>query len=102
MTETLAGATGVLRGAAETLAGASARLVMLDPGGHAFGAGGPGRLGDVGRELYLHWQRALDARAREAAAHSGRLDEAADALARAAGGYVDVDDVAGRSQPEVG
>jgi hypothetical protein len=102
MTETLASATSLLRGAAETLAGASARLVMVDPGSHAFGAGGPGRLGDVGRELYLHWQRALDARAHEAAVHGARLDEAADAVARAAGGYADVDDVAGRGHPEVG
>ena len=102
MSETLASATRSLRDAAETLSAANARLVRLDPGAVAFGAGGPGRLGELGGHLYLRWQRALDARAREAAEHGARLDEVADALARAAAGYAEIDDTARRHHPEVG
>lgn len=101
MSETLSGAVGALRRASELLGEAGGRLTALDPGADAFGAGGPGRLGDVGRDLHLRWQRALDTRVREAAAHAARLDETAEAVARAAGGYSDVDDSARRRQPEV-
>jgi len=101
MSETLSGAAGMLRLASEVLGGAGARLGTHDPGARAFGADGSGRLGELGRALHHHWQRALDARAREAAAHSARLDDASDTLARTADGYTGTDDQARRSQPEV-
>src|SRR5688572_26323649 len=101
MIQTLAGAISALRQAGEMLAESSGRFTAVDPGPAAFGAAGPGRLGDLGRDLYLQWQRALDARAREAAAHGARLAEAADAVARASGTYYDTDESARRSQPEV-
>lgn len=98
MSETLAGAAAALRGASELLATAAARLGGHDPGATAFGAHGPGRLGELGRELYGHWQRAMDARVREAAAHGARLEQTADAVARVAAGYAEVDDAARRRQ----
>jgi len=100
MSETLSGAVTALRQASEMLGNASERLAMLDPGAAAFGAGGPGRLGDLGRELYGQWHRALDVRVREAAAHGARLAEISDAVARASAAYSDVDDSARRQQPE--
>jgi hypothetical protein len=42
------------------------------------------------------WQRGLDARAREAAAHGARLTDAADALAQTAAAYAELDDAARR------
>ncbi len=71
-----------------------AGLATLDPGAATFGGDGPGVLGELGRDLHHHWQRALDARAREAAAHGARLDDAADVVARAAADYADTDDTA--------
>ena len=101
MSETLADTVGALRRAGDTLADAGNRLLTVEPGAEMFGAGRPGQLGELGRDLYRQWQGALDARGREAAAHSARLREAADAVSIAASAYRDVDDTARRHQPEV-
>jgi Excreted virulence factor EspC, type VII ESX diderm len=91
MNETLAGTVSLLRRAATTVTEAGARIGGYDPGPRAFGADGPGDLGELGRQLHQRWLRALDARAREAAALGARLDDAADALVRAAASYADAD-----------
>jgi hypothetical protein len=101
MSETLSGTVSALRQAENTLAGAEDRLLTLAPGAEAFGAGGPGRLGELGRDLHRRWQLAIEARGREAAAHAGRLQETADAVSRAARGYGDVDASARQRHPEV-
>jgi hypothetical protein len=101
MSQTLSGAVVALRAAGELLGEAGRQLTAVDPGSRAFGASGPGRFGDVGRDLYLEWQRALDARVREALAHAARLEDLAGAVARAAGGYLNIDDGARRRLPEV-
>ena len=80
-----------LRHAADLLDEAGRRLGVADPGPTAFGAGGLGVLGDVGREAHLRWQAALDARSREAAAHAARLHEAADLVARTVATLADAD-----------
>ncbi|MFC7482269.1 hypothetical protein ACFQX7_22740 [Luedemannella flava] len=49
----------------------------------------------------MRWRDALDARAREAAAHGARATELGDTLARVAAGYTDVDDGASKRKPEV-
>jgi hypothetical protein len=100
MTETVSGAVSALRATAEMLDEANRALPTADPGATAFGAGGPGRLGDAGRDLYLLWQRTLDTRAREAAAHGARLQDLA---AQAAGGLHEVNQKAHQNakQPEV-
>jgi hypothetical protein len=102
MSETLAGTVHALRLAGDAVADAGSRLLASAPGPAAFGAGGPGQLGELGADLYRLWQNAVEARAREAAAHAARLHEAADAVSTAAGGYGDVDEAARRAQPEVG
>ena len=86
---------------AQTLSEAHGRIGALDPGARAFGVTGAGRLGDLGHDLYLLTQRALDARAREASAHATRLHDLADLVGRASGGYADIDESARRGQPEV-
>jgi hypothetical protein len=101
MMQTLTGAAASLRHTAEALGEASGRIATLDPGARVFGAAGAGRLGDLGQDLYLLGQRALDARAREASAQAARIHEVADLVARASGGYGDIDESARRSQPEV-
>jgi len=101
MSETLPEAAEALRRAGELVGGAGARLGTHDPGSRAFGGDGAGSLGELGRALHHQWQRALDARAREAAAHGARLDDAGETVARAAGGYADTEDSARRNQPEV-
>ena len=101
MSETLAGTVSGLRRAAQTLADCGDRLLAVDPGAASFGAGGPGQLGELGREMYRQWQRAVDARGREAAAHGARLHEVAAAVTNAAGAYSEVDDATRRHQPEV-
>jgi hypothetical protein len=97
MNETLSGAVAAIRGTGDLLGDAGQRLPAADPGPSAFGAGGPGRLGDVGRDLYLQWQRGLDARAREAQAHAWRVYELADLADRATGGFTEANETA-RSQ----
>jgi hypothetical protein len=98
---TLSGSIAALRQAGSLLSEAAAGVAAADPGPRAFGADHPGRLGELGRALHQHWQRALDTRAREAAAHGARLDEAADLLARVVVGYADIDESARRAHPEV-
>jgi hypothetical protein len=78
------------------LTAAAAALPVADPGASAFGGGATGRLGELGRELHRGYVAALDARAREAAAHGARLSAAADSLARAAAAYADTDEAARR------
>ncbi|GAA1761860.1 hypothetical protein [Luedemannella helvata] len=101
MSETLSGAAGALRAAGAALTGAASRLPLADPGAGAFGGHGPGQLGDLGRALHAHWQGALDARAREAAAHGARVTDLAATLGRVASGYTTVDDDASKRAPEV-
>jgi hypothetical protein len=98
MNETLSGAVAALRGTADVFGEAGQRLTTVDPGASAFGAGGPGRLGEVGRDLYFQWQRAVDARAREAQAHASRIYELAGLVERVAGGLTEANDSA-RSRP---
>jgi hypothetical protein len=72
---------------AEDVSTAAARLGLADPGARAFGADGPGSLGELGRTLRVTWTSALAAREREAAAHGARLTDLAGALGQAADGY---------------
>jgi hypothetical protein len=85
------GTDSSLRQAAELLDEAGRRLSVLDPGPTAFGAGGLGVLGDVGREAHRRWLAALDARSREAAAHAVRLHEVADLVTRTVSALADAD-----------
>ena len=96
----LSSAVVALRDASAQLDAGGACLRGLDPGAPTFGAG-PGRLGELGQDLYRQWQRAVDARSREAQAHAARLTEAADAVQRAGAGYAEMDDNAQRRHPEV-
>jgi hypothetical protein len=100
MSETLAGAATALRRTGDLFGEAAAGLAVLDPGADAF-ASGPGRLGDLGRDLHAQFQSALDARSREARSHATRLVEAGDVVARAAAGYAEMDDGARRRHREV-
>lgn len=97
MNETLSGAVVAIRVTGDLLGESGQQLPAVDPGADAFGAGGPGRLGDVGRDLYLQWQRGLEARVREAQAHAARVQEYADLVSRTAGSFADANDSA-RSQ----
>ena len=97
MSETLSGAVTAIRTTGDLLGDAGLHLLAVDPGATAFGAAGPGRLGDVGRDLYLQWQRGLDARSREAIAHAARVHELANLATAAAGGFADANESA-RSQ----
>jgi hypothetical protein len=90
-----------LAAAGAELATAAAALPGHDPGADAFGAAATGRLGALGRELHRAYLVALDARAREASAHAARLTATAEALARAATGYVAADDAARLRHGEV-
>lgn len=97
----LSAAAGALRASAETLGAAGHRMGALDLDLRAFGATGPGRLGDLGHDLHLLWRGAVDARVAEASAHAARLYEAAEALGRAGGEYAGTDEAARRGQTEV-
>lgn len=101
MSQTLSGAVSALRHAGGTLTEAGARISGLDPGARAFGGDAAGQLGELGRALHLTWQRGLDARAREAAAHGARLNDAADVLGQSAAAYAELDDSARRQHGEV-
>lgn len=67
-----------------------------DPG---LGAAGPGRLGDLTRDLRDQWIVATAARSEEATAAATRLAETADRLRAAAGRYQDTDHAARQRQP---
>ncbi|HLL68139.1 MAG TPA: hypothetical protein VK453_20840 [Micromonosporaceae bacterium] len=75
----------------DRLATSGAALDRLDPGPRAFGADGPGRLGELGRTLHLALAAGLAARSDEAVAHGVRLADTADALRRVSGGYADAE-----------
>ncbi len=75
----------------DAIAGTGTTLARLDPGARAFGGDAPGALGELGRRLYNGWSAAVAARSREAAAHAGRLADAAYAVRQAAAGYHDVE-----------
>jgi hypothetical protein len=101
MSDTLSGAVTALRHTGGLLGEAAAGLRALDPGPGAFGDG-PGRLGELGQDLYRQWQAGLDARTAEARNHAARLNDLADAVARAGAGYAEIDYDAGRRRtPEV-
>jgi hypothetical protein len=76
---------------AEEVTGAAARLGLSDPGPRGFGDDGPGRLGELARELHATWSAGLAAREREAAGAGARLTDLAAALRRAAEGYRDAE-----------
>jgi hypothetical protein len=76
---------------ADEVASAAARLGLSDPGARAFGADGPGHLGELSRQLYATWSAGLAGREREAAAHGARLTDLATALRTAAEGYRDAE-----------
>ncbi|MDQ7910535.1 hypothetical protein RB614_39170 [Phytohabitans sp. ZYX-F-186] len=80
--------------AATALTAAGRRLTHLEPPASSFGAGAPGRLGEVGRALHRQWLDGFGARGREAAAASARLADVAGALRATAADYSDVDDTA--------
>src|SRR5262245_46998355 len=98
MNETLSSAVMAIRSIGDLLGEAAQRMPAVDPGPRVFGAGGPGRLGEVGRDLYLHWQRGMDARIREAQAQAGRGPDLADRVNQAAKGITEANEVAGRQQ----
>lgn len=100
MSESLSGAATSLHRVAEMLGEARGRIGAVDLDPRSFGAGGAGRLGDLGQDLHLLWLRAADARVREAVAHAARVREAGDAVGRAAGAYTDIDESARRGQSD--
>lgn len=100
MTDMLVGEVNRLRRAAELLAATGERLPGHDPGRIAFGVDGPGRLGLLSDRLHDQLRSCLAARSREAIAHAGRLEQLAQTLQRAAGGYADIDESARRRSAE--
>jgi hypothetical protein len=93
---------GRVSAVADEVSGAAARLGLADPGAHAFGADGPGRLSELGRGLHAGWAAALSAREREAAGHGARLTDLAGALGLAADGYRDAEHGAHQRHRAVG
>ncbi|HEY7176843.1 MAG TPA: hypothetical protein VH442_18180 [Micromonosporaceae bacterium] len=77
--------------AAGRLARAASALPRLDPGARAFGADGPGRLGELGRAMSAQFTAALDARDRQAAAAGDAVGTLGAGMRHAAAGYRDVD-----------
>ncbi len=92
----LAGTVAAIHATADLLGDAERRLPAVDPGATAFGAGGLGLLGDVGREAYRQWRVALDARAEEARVHAARVRELAELAGQATGGFSEANEEAGR------
>jgi hypothetical protein len=86
--------------AADSMTRAVRVLADLDPGGAAFGAAAPGRLGEIGRALHTHLASALTARSREAATATSRLADTAQHLRRAADRYAEAEDAAQRRPQE--
>jgi hypothetical protein len=93
---------GAVHAAAETLAGAGRHLAAADPGPGAFGAGGLGLLGEIGRETYARFQGALDARAREVQRHAERVRDLAVTVGRSGDGFADAERGAGRAVSDDG
>jgi hypothetical protein len=96
----LAGTAAAIHEAADLIDEAASRLTMTGPGSRAFGAAGSGRLGELGRELHLRWQRAADARVGEAFAHAQRVRQLAEFVTRAGTGLADADSSARDHQGE--
>jgi hypothetical protein len=94
MNANVSGAIAAIRIAGDLLGEAAQQLPGADPGAAPFGAGGPGRLGEISRDLYLQWQQALDARAREAYDQAVRLHELADVTSGTARRFADANDSA--------
>ena len=92
----LSEAAARLRAAGDGFAATSAALGDVDPGARAFGADGPGQLGEFGRALHARLAAALAARSREATALGVRLGDAAHAVDVAATGYGEVEQAAQR------
>jgi hypothetical protein len=92
---------GRVASVADEVSGAAARLGLAEPGASGFGGDGPGRLGELGRDLHGAWSAALAAREREAAGHGARLTDLAGALRQAAAGYREVEDSAHRRHEAV-
>ena len=88
--------------AADELTGTSLRLGLVGPPATAFAGDGPGRLGELGRDLHAVWDAALAAREREVAAHAARLTDLAAALRMAADGYREADAAGHRRHRAVG
>ena len=80
-----------LDSAAARLTRSAADLSSLHPGARAFGADGPGRLGDIGRALSAQFAGALDARDREAGSVASALSDLAVGVRHAATGYRQAD-----------
>jgi hypothetical protein len=80
-----------LDAAAGRLARAATGLPGLDPGARAFGADGPGRLGDLGRAMASQLTGALDARDRQAGSAVTAVSSLAAGLRHAAAGYRESD-----------
>jgi hypothetical protein len=77
--------------AATRLARAATALTQLDPGARAFGADGPGRLGDLGRAMSTQFTAALDARDRQAGAAGTEVTRLGDGMRHAAASYRETD-----------
>jgi len=77
--------------AAVRLARSAARLSSSHPGARAFGADGPGRLGDIGRALSAQFAGALDARDRQAGSTAAAVSHLAAGVRHAAAGYRQAD-----------
>ena len=93
----LTGTVEAIDAVADLLGAAEQRLPGVDPGPTAFGAGGLGLLGELGRDAYLAWQSGLEARVREAQAHEVRVRELAQLVADATGGLAEADHSAGQA-----
>jgi hypothetical protein len=96
--DTLADLAARLDDAAGVLGGVTPRLSETGLHSAAFGAEAPGQPGELGRALQAEWERALTARAREAAVAAARLADAAQTLRIVATGYADADDSARERQ----
>ena len=80
-----------LDAATTRLARAAGALPRLEPGARAFGADGPGRLGDLGRAMSAQFTAALDARDRQASRAATTLGNLSDGVRHAAAGYREAD-----------
>ncbi len=101
MSPTPQSAATALRLGAHELAEAARDVEATEIDAADFGAGGPGELGRLGRDLHEKWSRALLCRSRELSVQSDRHTAAAAAADQALRAYVDADDAAGGALPEV-